>query len=152
MSDLLAEIAKVASIFGLAWFSFWSAIPAGLVLGLHPLLIIFVTTISYISGILIVILPGERVQQWVKGRFAKGINEQSNTDTLIRRIWDKYGVIGFGLVAPMTIGAQIGALLGLALNIPVRRLVLWMSLGVLAWSIGLTLLAVMGIIGLNAVT
>ena len=46
MSDLPA----IASIFGLAFFYFWPAIPAGLALGLSPLIVIATTSLSYMSG------------------------------------------------------------------------------------------------------
>jgi hypothetical protein len=145
MAVLLAELAKVASIFGLSWFSFWSAIPVGLALDLSPIVIIVTTTLSYISGVLLVTLPGERVRAWALRRFGKQAKRQANKDTLIQRIWARYGVIGFGLLAPMTIGAQLGAILGIALNIPKGRLLLWMAVGVLLWAIGLTMLALAGI-------
>lgn len=145
MSMLLAEVTKVVSIFSLAWFSFWTAIPAGMVLGIAPLVIIVVTSLSYVSGILIVLVPGERIQAWVQRRFAGKFNQAPDENSLLMRVWRKYGVIGFGLLAPMTVGAQLGAIIGLALNIPPKRLFVWMTIGVIAWAIGLTLLAVAGV-------
>lgn len=145
MDILLAEIAKGISIFGLAWFSFWPAIPAGLALDLHPIAVIVITSTSYISGILIFILPSQSVRTWAMNRFGKNLDDSTRDDRFIMRLWQRYGVIGFGLVAPMTTGAQIGTILGIALNIPLKRLVMWMSIGVIAWAVGLTLLAVAGV-------
>jgi uncharacterized membrane protein YjjB (DUF3815 family) len=51
----------------------------------------------------------------------------------------------------MTVGAQIGAGLGIALNVPPRRLYLGMSLGALVWSILLTAASLLGWAGLQAV-
>ena len=142
MHDLATMIPAAASIFALAWFSFWPSMPAGIALGLHPLLVIVVTTLSYVSGVVIVLLPGERVRVWVERRFGRNANEADSAepapDTRLRRIWARYGTAGFGLLAPMTVGAQIGAIVGLALDIPPRRLFVWMAIGALAWSILLT--------------
>lgn len=150
METVLAEIGKVAGIFGLSWFSFWPALPAGLALGLNPIVVIATVTISYISGVLIVLLPGKRIRDWVQKRFGRQMDAQTeNEDSFVRRMWERYGVIGFGLTSPMTVGAQLGALVGIAFNIPRRRLLLWMSLGALGWAIVLTLLALVGIESLD---
>ena len=61
------------------------------------------------------------------------------------QMWERYGVIGFGLIAPMTVGAQLGSIIGVALNISRYRLMFWMTIGVISWSVGLTLLAVAGV-------
>ncbi len=145
MDSVLAEIAKSLSLFVWAWLSFWSAIPAGLALGLHPLAIIIITSSSYFSGILIVLLPARSVREWAMRRFGKDLDDSTQDDRLYMRLWKRYGVIGFGLIAPMTVGAQLGAIIGVALNIPRNKLILWMTIGVIAWSIGLTMLAVAGV-------
>jgi len=145
MDSVLAEIAKSVSVFGWAWFSFWTAIPAGLALGLHPFAVILITSTSYISGILIVLLPARSVREWVMRRFGKNLGDSTQDDKLYMRLWKRYGVIGFGLIAPMTVGAQLGAIIGVALNIPRNKLILWMTIGVVAWSVGLTILAVAGV-------
>lgn len=145
MEVLIAELVKVAGIFGMAWFSFWTAIPTGLVLGLHPIAVILVTSISYVSGILICVVPAQSVRQWVTKRFSKKLEDNIKHEGLIIQLWKRYGVIGFGLIAPMTTGAQLGAIIGIALNIPRKRLVVWMVVGVVAWSIGLTLITLTGV-------
>ena len=145
MDSVLAEIAKSLSVFGWAWFSFWTAIPAGLALGLHPIAVIIITSSSYISGILIVLLPAQSVKKWVVQRFGKDLDASTDNEALYMKLWERYGVIGFGLIAPMTVGAQLGAIIGVALNISRQQLILWMTIGVIAWSVGLTLLAVAGV-------
>ncbi len=51
----------------------------------------------------------------------------------------------------MTVGAQIGAAIGLALNGKPRSLFIALSLGGLAWSIALTAAVTLGVLGVNAV-
>jgi hypothetical protein len=65
-------------------------------------------------------------------------------------MWRRYGVIGFGIIAPMTVGAQIGAMIGLALNVPRGRLLVWMSIGALLWSVLLTVAVLLGVTGANS--
>ena len=150
MDDFLAQLPAIAGIFALAFFYFWSAIPAGLALGVPPLLVIAVTTLSYVAGVAIVLLPGERIRAWVMRRWGRKSDDEPSNGRM-HRIWDRYGVVGLGLLAPMTLGAQLGAILGIALNADPRRLFLWLSLGGLLWSIALTVLVSLGVLGTQAV-
>lgn len=145
MDSVLIEIAKSVSVFGWAWFSFWTAIPTGLALGLHPIIVITITSSSYISGIVMVLLPAKSVRDWVSRRIGKNLDNSTHDDRFYMRMWERYGVIGFGLIAPMAVGAQLGVMIGVALNISRRQLMLWMTIGVISWSVGLTLLTVTGV-------
>jgi Putative small multi-drug export protein len=143
MQEFFIALPKVISIFAVAFFTFWPAIPAGLALGLSPAVVVFTTTLSYICGVALVLMPGERLRGWVMQRWGR----QTEQPGLIGRVWSRYGVIGLGLLAPMTVGAQIGAVLGLSSNVAPRRLLMWMALGALAWSVLLTTAVLLGVLG-----
>jgi hypothetical protein len=148
--DLAADLPKIISTFGLAFFYFWPSIPAGLALGLSPVVVIITSSLSYACGAAVVALLGERVRDWVLKRL--GRKADANADTPIRRIWQKYGVVGLGLLAPMTVGAQIGAALGLAFDSKPRSLFVSLALGGLVWSIILTAAVLLGVAGVNTIT
>ncbi len=153
MEDFFSQLPAMGGIFGLAFFSFWSAIPAGLVLGLSPLVIIAVTTLSYLTGILVVLLPGERIRAWVIKRWGSEDRQSSlDANSRLYRIWQRFGVVGFGLLAPMTLGAQLGTIVGLSLNIQPRRLFLWMAIGAVSWSVVLTLLISLGVLSVQSLS
>ncbi len=143
MDEIFIALPKILSIFAVAFFTFWPAIPAGLALGLSPVVVIFTTTLSYICGVALVLMPGERLRGWVTRRWGS----QTEKPGLIRRVWSRYGTIGLGLLAPMTVGAQIGAVLGLSSNAAPRRLFIWMALGALGWSVLLTTAVLLGVVG-----
>lgn len=147
MEPLFAEIAKIASTFGLAFFSFWAAIPAGLALGLAPAAVVAITTLSYASGVALVALVGGRIRNWTLRRLQGGSIMKS--DSRFRRIWERFGLVGLALAAPMTLGAQIGAALGIALEAQPRRLFVAMTLGGLMWSIILTLGVRLGVLAVT---
>jgi uncharacterized membrane protein len=126
------EIAALASVFGIAFFSLWASIPAGLALNLHPLAVILTAALSYAAGVGLIVLVGQPVRDRILRRF--GGSATSNPNTPIRRAWDRYGLIGLSLLAPVTTGAQIGAIIGMSLNAEPRRLFLLMSLGGLLWA------------------
>ncbi|NWG15662.1 MAG: small multi-drug export protein [Chloroflexi bacterium] len=149
MDHIIADLPSIISIFGLAWFYFWPSIPAGLALGLSPVVIVLTTSLSFASGAAVVTLVGGPLRARIMRRI--GSRAVVKPGSRLYRIWERFGMIGLGLAAPMTLGAQIGAAVGLALNAPPRRLFVWMALGGLLWSVTLTLLVSLGIVGAQQV-
>ncbi len=137
------NLAGLVSVFGIAFIYFWAAIPAGLAQGISPLIVGATAAISYACGVGLVVVAGQPVREWIMRRL--GGKSASSPESAIRRIWDRYGLIGLALIAPMTTGAQIGAIIGISLNAPPRRLFLLMSLGGLLWAVVITAAFALGI-------
>ena len=89
------------------------------------------------------LIVGQPVRERIMKRF--GGKGSSSPDSPIRRVWNRYGLIGLALLAPITAGAQIGAIIGLSLNAPPRRLFVLMSLGGLLWAIAFAIAISIGI-------
>ena len=142
------DFVKLLSVFALGAVELWAAIPAGLALNASPVLVGVVAAAGAIFGVLVVVVLGERVRDWVMRRHGDG--SQTGRHGLTHRIWDRYGVIGLGLLAPLLTGAPVGAALGLALGVPANRLLFWLSIGIALWSIVLTLVGVLGVAWLAA--
>jgi hypothetical protein len=136
------QVPAVLSTFGLAFFWFIGAIPAGMVLKLSPLVAALAAWSAYVAGVLLILLAGTPLRQWIVRRFKIDLNPKPAS--LVWRILDRYALAGLALLAPVTLGSHMGALLGLALGIPPRRLLLAMGLGALAWTILITLVSVLG--------
>ncbi len=132
-------------VCGLGVIELWVAIPAGFVLGLHPIAIGLAAIIGSMFGVLIVSMLGERIRTFLAQRY--GIDGSGfKRYRRFYRIWIKYGVIGLGLLAPLFTGAPLGVAIGIALSIPKKRLLFWINIGILLWGAGLTLAGVMGLI------
>ena len=149
MPDLAADLPKLISVFGIAFLSLWASIPAGLALGLSPVPIVATATVSYAAGVALVVFLGQPVRDWIMRRFGDKVSGDPNS--AVRRAWERYGLIGLALLAPITTGAQIGAAMGMALNAPARRLFLLMSLGGLLWAILFAVAISLGIMGVQAI-
>ena len=141
------SVAALASVFGVAFLSLWASIPAGLVLGVHVIAVVVTAAVSYACGVGLIVLVGQPVRQRILRRF--GCQAAGNPDSAIMRVWNRYGVIGLSLLAPVTTGAQIGAIIGMSLNAPPRRLFVWMSLGGLAWAVVFAALISLGVAVVN---
>lgn len=66
-------------------------------------------------------------------------------------IWNKYGIIGLGLLSPLLFGAPLGAALGIGFGVPRYRLLLWMSIGIFIWSIFLTVSGFFGLMSFQSI-
>jgi hypothetical protein len=125
--------AELISVFGIAFFSLWASIPAGIALGQPIVAVVLTAALSYACGVGLIVLVGQPVREWILKRF--GGKSAGDPNSRIRRVWDRYGLIGLALIAPLITGAQIGAIIGMSLNAPPRRLFVLMSLGGLLWAI-----------------
>ena len=138
---------KVLTVLALGAVELWTAIPTGLALQLHPLVIGVVSAVGAILGVVVVVVLGEGVRTRLLKRHA---GSGRGPGGRINRIWVRYGVAGLGLLAPLVTGAPLGTALGLALGAPAGRLLLWMSVGVVIWSGMLTAAAALGLAGVEA--
>lgn len=123
---------KLLTIFVLGIAELWAAAPAGVIMRLQPLLVFAVAAAGAVTGGTMVILLGERVKAWLERKRKREKLEERRG--LLYSVWQRYGVIGWGLLAPLLVGSPLGAAFGLALGAPPRRLLLWLSVGSVLWS------------------
>jgi uncharacterized membrane protein len=142
-------IAAILGTFGVAFFWFIGAIPAGIVAGLPPVIAALTAWASYTAGVALIVLVGAPLRARLMKRF--NVSLDHDPSKLFWRVWDRYGLIGLSLAAPMTVGSQIGALMGLALGVPPRRLIIGMALGVAVWCMIISLGIYLGITAVNQV-
>lgn len=141
-------VLKILTVLGVSAVELWAGIPTGLALGLPPLAVGIAAAAGAILGVLIVTLLGDRMRARLLGRQSRA--GDGSREGRIRRIWVRYGIAGLGLLAPLVTGGPLGAALGIAFGAPARRLLFWMSIGIVLWSAGLTAAAVLGIAGIRA--
>lgn len=150
------NIAALITIFGWAFLSFWSAIPAGIALGVESAVVALVATISYGCGAALVVLVGaplrERLQKRIDKQNASGEGKPNRIMTLIQRAWDRFGVVGLAALAPLTVGSLIGAAIGLSLGAKPIRLVIALTLGAAVWSIIIVLAITAGLMTVAELT
>jgi uncharacterized membrane protein len=132
--NIWVAIGTVAVLGGV---EFWLAVPAGFAFGLHPAVTCIVTIAGGIIGVLVVLIPGEKIGAWLARR-RTGKPRSSNAERA-SHIWEKYGLVGFAFFSPILPGAPLGALMALALGTPKWRVLLWFSMSLIVWSAGVTL-------------
>ncbi|GED32452.1 small multi-drug export protein [Brevibacillus centrosporus] len=125
---------KWGSVFGTSMLELWAAIPLGFALQLPAVVTGILSAIGAMASAGIVIFLGGSLRSWLIKRFEKKGKRQGR----MVRIWDKYGVIGLGLASPLITGAPLGAAIGISLGAPTGKLMWWMSVGIVIWSVILT--------------
>jgi uncharacterized membrane protein len=152
---------KLLTVAATGTVMMWAAVPAGLALGLHPAAVAAASCAGSIAIVLLVVLIGEPARAWLIKRLgprferalgevsasAEGERQTGVSRSSIARLWERYGFIGLALVAPLFPGPPGAAALALALGIPGRRVLLWMSIGIILWTAGFTLAVTLGFRG-----
>lgn len=144
---MLAWILKLLTVLGLGTLKMAWAIPAGLALGLPPLVVGVTTALGGIVGMAVVLTVGHGLRRWLLRRWDR--DPATARPSAIFRIWERYGVIGLGLLGPLLVSPPGSAALGVALGAPRKRLLFWLSVGVSLWSTVLTALAALGWAGIR---
>jgi hypothetical protein len=147
--DVLLGALVVAVI---AMVQLWVAIAVGFALHLHPAIIAASTAAGCATLSALCIGVGDRARAWILSRtgWGRSVAWEELRERRIYGVWQRYGVVGFAFVGPAIIGAAFAAFMGLALGVPARRLLIWLTIGNCAWCSVLTLLLAQGIFVLGA--
>ncbi len=133
---------EIATVVALASFEIYAAIPAGYAFGLSPWVIFFATISGGLAGVFVAAFLGDKIRAFVS-KYKKKKEEKPKTG-LVYRIWNRYGIIGLGLVGTFTVGAPACIAVGVGFNAPLRKLITWCCLGVIARCIVFTTLGYHG--------
>lgn len=131
-------ILKILTVAGLATFEIYAAIPAGFAMGLSAWVIFFASMIGGLVGVFVAAFLGDKIRNFV-AKYRKPKIKEVKTDTLAHRIWNKFGIIGLGFFGTFTVGAPVSIAVGVGLNAPLHKLVIWCCIGVIARCVVFTL-------------
>ena len=137
----MSLLSALSTAFGLGFIYFISAIPAGVLAGAPLWAAAFMAWLGYTMGAAAVLLLTP-LRLWLTKKLK--ISPTIDETKLFWRVWNRYGVIGLGLIAPVTIGPQISALLVLALGVAPARVLFWISAGAIPSALGLALAVKLG--------
>ncbi|MBI5679884.1 MAG: small multi-drug export protein [Methanobacterium sp.] len=129
-------ILGILLVFGASVFELWAAIPIGLAIKLNPVLIGIFSALGAIFAAFLVSTVGDNIRErFMKWRYGKNKDIKNSS---FYKIWNKYGIIGLGILSPLLFGAPLGAALGIALGARIKPLLIWMTIGIVIWSVLLT--------------
>jgi membrane protein YqaA with SNARE-associated domain len=124
-------IYKILTVIGLATFEIYAAIPAGFAFKLNPIAIFSYSLIGGLIGVFVAAYLGDIIKKWISTFRKNKVEKFAKEPGFALKIWQKYGVVGLGLLGTMTVGAPISIGIGVGFNVPTNKMVFWCSLGVL---------------------
>jgi hypothetical protein len=124
-------IYKILTVIGLATFEIYAAIPAGFAFKLNPISIFLYSMLGGLIGVFVAAYLGDIIKKWISTFKKNKVEKVANEPGFVLKIWQKYGVIGLGLLGTMTVGAPISIGIGVGFNVPTNKMVFWCSLGVI---------------------
>jgi uncharacterized membrane protein len=118
------------------WMDVSIIVPLGIVWGLPPL---GVCIAAFSGNFLLILLLGvffKQIDKWRENRKQmKGIKTPTKKEKRSREIWEKYGIPGLALLAPIFVGTDIAAIIALTFGSSKVRVVGWMTFSLALWTI-----------------
>lgn len=141
--DLLAAFVLAAT----PWIELLVVIPLGLAWGLPPIPLAIVVAVGNLATVLPVIWLYDKWRQWRQQR-KQLIDSEPGTSRRwerAQRIWNRYGLPGLALAAPLVTGVHLAAVIALVAGSPRRPVTYWMTSAIVLWTIGTTVVSLLGI-------
>ena len=139
-------VLKILTVAGLATFEIYAAIPAGFAFGLSPWAIFLASITGGLAGAFTVTFFGDRISAFFHKK--KPVKDEAKKHPALARIWNKYGIVGLGLLGTISVGAPISIAVGTGLNVNLKKLLIWCCIGVITRC---TLFTIIGHYGLQLV-
>lgn len=134
---------KILTIIALATFEVYAAIPAGFAFQLSPFVIFLSSTAGGLIGVFVAAYLGSLIQRFLS-KYRKSKKEDKPKPGFILKIWEKYGLIGLGVIGTITVGGPISIGVGVGFNAPINKLVFYCCIGVVIRCAMFTFLGEMG--------
>lgn len=152
-----AYFIKLAAVFGLGaapWFEILVAVPVGVVLGLTPAVATAAAVAGNVASVAALVLVLPRLTDWITSNFLgrkrkEGEAGGSGRYGRFRYLWDRYGVPGAGLGAPVVIGTHVAIVLCVVLGASAGRALAWTTVGIFAWGAVLGVACHLGLEGIR---
>lgn len=120
-------------------------IPAGILAGMAPAPTAVLAFAGNLSTVVLVALAGDRLLHWWRSRRPSKDGEPSRRSLRARELAQRWGVPGLALLAPLTTGTHIATVAALATGADTRRVLRWMAIGLVVWSVAVAAITAAGL-------
>lgn len=129
------------------WIEIAVVIPIALGLGIHPLFVAGLTFAGNLGSVLLLL----KCMPWIPRLRTRSDNDRDSVEKKRRTawgwwIWDRYGLAGLAIAAPVVTGVHLAALMAIVVDTERTAIAQWMTISIAGWTI---FLVVGTLIGLN---
>ncbi len=153
MTQLELPLLQIGAVFlmGAApWLEIWIAVPAGVLMGLSPPVALFAAVLGNFLAVLGIALFIPGVRAWFVKRYLP-VTPQGQEPTKRQRrffyLWERYGVPGTTMAAPLLVGTHLAAVLCLVLGSSTKKVLWWIAVSITVWGLVMLLLTYTGLEG-----
>lgn len=138
--------ALVFVLAAIPWLEILLVIPPAIALGLDPVAVGFLAFLGNVLPIYGIVVFYRRLSAWLRRRRG-GENDgtESKRYRRARRVWNRYGIAGLSLSAPIVTGVHLAAVIALGLRTPGRTVAGWMTVSIALWTVVLVAATVAGL-------
>lgn len=123
---------KIITVAALASFEVYAAIPAAFAFELPYIAVLASTIFGGIAGVFVTAFLGGKIREFFMRLKKQKTQTEKPRNGIVYKIWNRYGIIGLGVLGTMTVGAPISIAVGIGFKAPLRMLIIWCSIGVIA--------------------
>ncbi|WP_050184473.1 small multi-drug export protein [Domibacillus robiginosus] len=144
-ADFIWQLVVLFLLGAAPWMDVSIIIPIGILWGLPP---VAVALTAFIGNFLLLLLLGiffEQINIWrLERKKKKGLIGPSKKETRSKVIWDKYGIPGLAIIAPIFVGTDIAAIFALIFGSSRKRVIGWMTGSLAFWTLIFTICSIYG--------
>lgn len=120
---------KIVAIVAAATVSGAVAVPLGIFTDVNPLVVFAVAAATAVGVAWLLVLGGDRLRSSFLARFGGSNHAASRA----RRVVDRFGPVGLGLIGPVFPGVVASSISGVVIGVDARRLAVWLTVGIAGW-------------------
>lgn len=121
----------------------WKALPVGFILQEHPVYIALATSLGALTCVFLIYFFGKYFRRLFQRFYSE--KQKARKEGRARKILEKYGCPGLGLIGTLFLGQPVVMVLGMIVVKHKENLLLWVSIGTIFWSILLTIAGAYGL-------
>lgn len=142
-SNIFIQLGAVFLVSLVPFLEGYTAASFGIFLGFPAVPTIIAASVGNWLSIMAIIVLFEKLRHRRNTKQRDG--RSGKKMELARKLFNKYGVPGVALIGPLFIGHHMGAFISLISGSSRHYVALWMTIGVLVWTITVGVLATVGV-------
>lgn len=134
--------AVVFALAAIPWLEILLVIPPAIGIGLDPVTVGIAAFLGNVVPIYGIVAAHHRIAAWWTARRDDG---ESGRYRRAKRVWNRYGLPGLAIAAPIVTGVHLAAVVALVLGARRREVAVWMTASIALWTVVLVALSVAGV-------
>ncbi|WP_394741089.1 small multi-drug export protein [Natronococcus roseus] len=127
----------------------FAVIPIAIGLGFDPVATGVAAFAGSVTAVYLLVAFQDRLLALWRRRSGDDGSTSSGRPERARRVWERYGLVAFAFVGPILAGIHLAALIAVTVDGRPRRVAVWLTVGLGAWTVALVVGSVAGLSALG---